>query len=96
MPTAIWNRIVIAYAPTDAVEIIEGNVYFPPQAVRMEYLRPSEHVTECHWKGKAHYFDVLVANVANRNAAWTYPEPLKAASHIANYIAFWRGVTVEL
>ncbi len=30
-----------------------------------------------------------------RDAAWYYPTPSPAASHIAGYIAFWHGVSIE-
>ncbi len=54
MPKAIWNDAVIAQ--TERFETVEGNVYFPPEAVRMECLRPSETHTICSWKGMASYF----------------------------------------
>jgi uncharacterized protein (DUF427 family) len=30
----------------------------------------------------------------NRDAAWYYPEPKKAAAEIKDRVAFWRGVSV--
>ena len=95
MPRAIWNGAVIAEAATDAVEVVEGNVYFPPDAVRADYLKPSDHTSVCPWKGTASYFNLEVAGSVNRDAAWTYRNPSAAAGQIANRIAFWRGVTVE-
>jgi uncharacterized protein (DUF427 family) len=95
MPKAMWNNAVIAEAPTDAVEIVEGNVYFPLSAVHAEYLRASDHHTECIWKGTASYYDVVVNGEVNKDAAWYYPTPKKAAKQIAGHVAFWRGVQVE-
>lgn len=95
MPKAIWNGTVIAEASENAVEIVEGNVYFPLHAVRQEYLQPSEQVTQCHWKGTANYFHVVVGLVTNRNAAWIYRQPFDAAKKIADHIAFWHGVKIE-
>ena len=54
MPKATWNGKVIA--ETDAHEIVEGNVYFPREAVKSEYLAPSGTHTVCPWKGTASYF----------------------------------------
>jgi uncharacterized protein (DUF427 family) len=82
-------------AESDRFESVEGNVYFPPEAVRQQFLSPSETTTVCGWKGTAHYYNVVVDGRENRDAAWTYPEPKPAASNIAGHIAFWRGVTVE-
>jgi uncharacterized protein (DUF427 family) len=95
MPKAIWNHKVIAEAGADAVRLIEGNVYFPRDAVKQEYLQTSSKTTECPWKGTANYFDVVVDGERNEDAAWTYRTPKEAASEIADHIAFWRGVQVE-
>jgi len=93
MPRAIWNGRVLA--ESEQVERVEGNVYFPPEAIREELLRPSETTTVCGWKGEASYYDVVVDGEVNRDAAWYYPEPKEAASRIREHIAFWRGVRVE-
>lgn len=95
MPKASWNGAVIAEAADDAVEIIEGNVYFPEHSVNREYLKPSGKETTCHWKGTASYYDVVVNGESNKDAAWTYRAPYDAAKSIAGHIAFWRGVQVE-
>lgn len=93
MPRATWNGKVIA--ETDAHEIVEGNVYFPREAVKSEYLAPSGTHTVCPWKGTASYFTLAVDGKENRDAAWYYPEPKPAAANIKDHVAFWRGVTVE-
>lgn len=95
MPKAIWQGVTLAEAADDAVERVEGNVYFPPDAVRREYLQPSETNTVCPWKGTASYYDVVVNGATNPDAAWYYPEPKHAAEQITGYLAFWRGVSVE-
>ena len=95
MPKATWNGAVIADAAKDAVELVEGNVYFPPDAVRSEYLQPSETHTVCGWKGTASYYHLAVNGEVNRDAAWYYPDPKDAARNIAGRIAFWKGVKVE-
>lgn len=93
MPRAIWNGKVIA--ETERHETVEGNIYFPPQAVKREYFKPSETRTICPWKGTAHYYTVVVDGKENRDAAWYYPQPKPAAANIRDHVAFWRGVEVE-
>lgn len=93
MARATWNGTLIA--ESDKFEIVEGNVYFPPESVRAELLRPSDTHTECYWKGTASYYDVVVGEQVNRDAAWYYPETLDAAKNVEGYVAFWRGVSVE-
>ena len=61
---------------------LEGYTYFPENAVKKEYLQPSEHHTTCPWKGLASYYDVVVDGKVNKNAAWYYPTPSDAAQRI--------------
>ena len=93
MARATWNGAVIA--ESDDFEVVEGNVYFPREAVKDEYLRGSETHTVCGWKGTASYYDVAVDGQENRDAAWYYPEPMDAAKNITGHVAFWKGVQVE-
>jgi uncharacterized protein (DUF427 family) len=93
MPKAIWNGRVIA--ESDKYETVEGNVYFPPESLKREYLTSSSHTSRCHWKGQAHYYKVVVDGKENKDAAWYYPEPSQAASNIKDHVAFWHGVQVE-
>ena len=74
--------------------MVEGNHYFPKDAVAAEYLRPSATTTICPWKGVAHYYSIVVDGAENRDAAWYYPEPKAAAAEIRDRIAFWKGVKV--
>jgi uncharacterized protein (DUF427 family) len=93
MARAVWNGVVLA--ESDTCEIVEGNHYFPPQSVKRDLLRPSETHTVCPWKGVASYYDICANGEINRDAAWFYPEPKPAAAQIKDYVAFWKGVTIE-
>ena len=93
MPKAIWNGAVIA--ESDNCQVVEGNQYFPPDAIKQEYFKPSDTHSTCPWKGVASYYNVVVEGQVNKDAGWYYPEPKSAASNIKDHVAFWRGVTVE-
>lgn len=96
---AIWQGAVVAEASKENLIRIEGNWYFPPNTIKQEYFAPSDHHTECPWKGTASYYDVVVDGATNGNAAWYYQEP-KAGSvervkkDFTDYVAFWHGVEV--
>jgi uncharacterized protein (DUF427 family) len=90
---AIWNNKVIA--ESEDTVVVEGNHYFPLEAVKKEVLKPSDTHTICPWKGKASYYSIEVAGKQNKDAAWYYPEPKEAAKEVKGRIAFWRGVTIE-
>jgi uncharacterized protein (DUF427 family) len=93
MPKAIWNHITIA--ESDETVVVEGNHYFPREAVNWDYLSPRARHTICPWKGTASYYDIHVNGASNRDAAWTYPQPSNAARRIRDYVAFWKGVKVQ-
>jgi uncharacterized protein (DUF427 family) len=93
MAKAIWENTVLAES-NRTIEV-EGNQYFPPDAIKNEYFTPSDQHTTCPWKGLASYYDVEVNGKRNSNAAWYYPEPKPAAKQIKGYLAFWKGVKVE-
>ena len=93
MARATWHGTVIA--ESDDTVVVEGNHYFPAEAVRSDVLKPSDQHTVCPWKGTASYYDLEVDGDTNAGAAWYYPTPKDAAREITGRIAFWKGVTVE-
>jgi uncharacterized protein (DUF427 family) len=93
MTKATWNGAVLA--ESDRCEIVEGNAYFPPDAINQDYFKDSSTHTTCGWKGIASYYTLEVDGQTNPDAAWYYPEPKEAAKQIKGYVAFWRGVQVS-
>jgi uncharacterized protein (DUF427 family) len=90
---ATWRNAVLAQS--DDTVVVEGNHYFPPESINPEYFRESSTHTTCPWKGLASYYDVVVGNEVNKDAAWCYPEPKEAAKNIQGRVAFWKGVVVD-
>ena len=90
---ATWHNTILA--ESDDTIVVEGNHYFPPESIKSEHLRPSDTHTTCPWKGEASYYDIEVNGQLNKDAAWYYPSPKKAAQQIAGHVAFWKGVKVE-
>ncbi|OUL37095.1 hypothetical protein BV372_04195 [Nostoc sp. T09] len=93
MPKAIWNGATLA--ESDNTIVVEGNYYFPPEAIKKEYFKESNTHTTCPWKGVASYYSVEVNGQVNQDAAWYYPSAKEKAKNIEGYVAFWRGVKVE-
>jgi uncharacterized protein (DUF427 family) len=93
MARAIWNDVVLA--DTEDTVVVEGNHYFPVDALDPAILRPTGTHTTCPWKGEASYYTLVVDGKENPDAAWYYPEPKQAAAEIKGRVAFWRGVVVE-
>ena len=93
MPQAKWNGQVVAQS--DATEIVEGNHYFPPDAIKKEFFRDSDTHTTCGCKGVASYYTLVVDGQENADAAWYYPDAKPEAKNIEGYVAFWKGVSIE-
>ncbi len=91
--TATWNGHIIA--ASEACLSVEGNAYFPPDALKQEFFKSNDHTSVCPWKGTANYMDVVVEGKTNANAAWVYNDPKSAASPIKGHVAFWKGVEVK-
>ena len=90
---ATWNGATLAES-NDTI-VVEGNHYFPAEAIKDEYFSPSETHTVCGWKGTASYYNVNVNGETNKDAAWYYPDTKPHAKNIEGYVAFWKGVKVE-
>ena len=90
---ASWNNAILA--ESDHTIVIEGNHYFPADALNKAYFKPSATHSTCPWKGEASYYTIVVDGQENKDAAWYYPEPKEAAAEIKNRVAFWKGVKVD-
>ena len=95
MAKATWDGIILA--ESDKYEMVEGNVYFPRESVKMDYLQDSGTDYECPWKGHSDYFNILIDDKVNTDAAWSYTDPKPAAMNIKDHVAFEtsKGITVE-
>ena len=90
---AVWKGEVIA--ESEMTVVVEGNHYFPPDAINKKYFKESQTTSVCPWKGTASYHTVQVGGEENADAAWYYPDPKDAAAEIKDHIAFWRGVDIQ-
>lgn len=90
---AIWNNQIIA--ESDETIVVEGNHYFPPESVKMEFLNKSDHHYTCPWKqGTCDYYNVEVNGKISQDGAWVYPETNRLAKQIEGRFAFWHGVEI--
>ncbi|KAG8838186.1 hypothetical protein FRB91_007756 [Serendipita sp. 411] len=83
------NNVLVAEGENPPV--VEGNYYFPPDAIKREYYTDSGTHTTCPWKGLASYYNLNVEGTNVADAAWYYPSPSNAASHIKDHVAFYKN-----
>lgn len=60
MTEAYWNGTRIA--ASDDIVTVEGNAYFPRDAVDPAVLVDSATTSVCPWKGTAHYHSLRVGD----------------------------------
>ncbi len=92
MPKAVWHGEVIA--ESDDTVVVEGNHYFPREALRDDLVRESSTHTVCPWKGTASYYTLEDGGRTSTDAVWYYPDPKPAAEEIRGRVAFWKDVKV--
>ena len=110
-PPVLWALIVVAppialgcydYLQTEHSILrhfpVLGHMRYFLEMIRPElyqYFVESDTRTVCPWKGTAGYYDVVVEGAVKKEAAWYYADPKDAALEIKDYVAFWRGITIE-
>ena len=82
-------------AESDDFEVVEGNLYFPPDSIDRGAFTDSSLETVCPWKGVASYLNLVIEGEELTDVAWYYPHPKAGASHIKDYVAFYPRITVE-
>ena len=59
MPTATARVNGKVIASSDTYQTVEGNIYFPPNAVLDKSILSSSNThSTCPWKGKASYYNI--------------------------------------
>ncbi|KAF3038951.1 hypothetical protein E8E11_006993 [Didymella keratinophila] len=90
MPQATATVNGIEVARSDTWEVVDGNIYFPPDSVKKSHFTPTQTSTHCPYKGDASYYTVTTNKTEIQDAAWYYPEPIKGMEKIRGYVAFYK------
>lgn len=88
----IFENKIIARS-TNALKVKETanppTIFIPKEDINADYLKKTQGVSRCEWKGEAIYWDVQVDDKVAKKAAWCYPQPNKEYSKIKSYFAFF-------
>ena len=82
-------------AESEDVVTAAGYDYFPPSAVRTEWLVKTERTPkdlEC--PHGVQFYDVVVGGNRYPRNAWVYEAPLPRLSQVAGRFGFWKDVKV--
>lgn len=76
----------------NALELCEKDhapvIYFPRADIATAFLDPSDHTTDCPFRGTASYHSIVTKSRTIENAAWSYETPPPGMEQIKGYLAF--------
>lgn len=88
----VVNGVTVAEsrAPTLLFETgLPTRYYLPQTDVRLDLLEPTATVTQCPYKGTAHYWTVNVDGRRFPDYVWSYPAPFQESLKIAGLMSFY-------
>jgi uncharacterized protein (DUF427 family) len=90
---AVLNSQVLAEG--DDIVTAAGYDYFPPSAVRTEWLEKSPRTPkdlEC--PHGVQFYDVVIGDERHSRNAWVYEAPQPKLAQVAGRFGFWKDVKV--
>jgi uncharacterized protein (DUF427 family) len=90
---AMWHGQVLA----DSKQTLEvdGYVYFPRAAVRMDLLKKAAKTpSDLQCPHGVQFYDVTDGKMASERNAWSYEKPGKAMQKVDQWLGFWDEVEV--
>jgi uncharacterized protein (DUF427 family) len=93
MARAIWNGTVLAESAT--THEVDGYVYFPRAAVRMDLLHTSERTpSDRQCPHGVQFYDLAHGGKRLERQAWSYEKPGLAMRAVGQWVSFWDEVEV--
>ena len=93
MYCAVWNDNVLA--ESKECEVVDGEIYFPPNSLTLRYYKSSSTNIECPTKGKAYYYHLNIDGEVFSDSAFYYSHPKKGFHHIKNYVTFKEPIEIK-
>jgi len=82
-------------ASSDDIVEAAGYLYFPRDAVRMEWLEKTEKTeSDLQCPHGVQFYDVVVDGVRHKRNAWSYEAPQPKMAQVAHRFGFWEDVQV--
>ncbi|KAF1962269.1 DUF427-domain-containing protein [Byssothecium circinans] len=86
------SGVTLAEAPNPLFlleTMLRPRYYLPPTTVKWEFLRESETVMYCPYKGKANYYHVEIGGKVYKDLVWYYQYPTQESALIGGYMCFY-------
>ena len=73
-----------------------GYEYFPPSAVRMDWLEKTEKTDDdLKCPHGVQFYDVVIDGKRHKRAAWSYEKPQPQMAKVGGRFGFWEDVEVK-
>ncbi len=82
-------------AESDDIVQCKGYEYFPPAAVRLQWLERAPKTASDHeCPHGVQFYDVVIDGVRHGRAAWSYETPRPEMAQVRGRFGFWQDVKV--
>jgi len=91
------KAVVDGKVVAESTDIVErgGYQYFPPGAVRLDWLEKVEKTpSDLECPHGVQFYDVVVDGQRHARAAWSYESPRPAMADVGGRFGFWEDVHV--
>jgi len=93
MKATVDGRVV---AQSDNTVECKGYQYFPPAAVRLDWLeKTAKTADDVACPHGVQFYDVVVGGTRHRRAAWCYEAPRPEMQAVGGRFGFWQDVEVS-
>lgn len=93
MKATVDDRIV---AESDDTVACKGYQYFPPSAVRREWLEKApKTASDLECPHGVQFYHVVIDGVRHDRAAWCYESPRPEMAQVGGRFGFWQDVEVK-
>ena len=83
-------------AQSDDVVVCDGYQYFPPGAVRLQWLQKVEKTKDdLACRHGVQFYDVVIDGKRHERAAWSYEKPQPSMVKVGGRFGFWQDVKVS-
>ncbi len=84
------QQVIAEGSPDDKSALVfEGNWYFAPDHVNMQYLKVTERTYTCPYKGVCYWIDLDSPTLKAENIGWVYQNPKPGFEMIKGQIGFY-------
>ena len=83
-------------AESDDIVNCKGYQYFPPSAVRMQWLEKAPKTASDHeCPHGVQFYDVVIDGVRHVRNAWIYEAPQPKMAQVRDRVGFWEDVEIR-